>query len=114
MRLPPLRCKTCTACCEREQIPLTAEDDPSLYDVQYVAGIGLVIAPREDGSPACRYLGRRGCTIYAHRPKLCRDFDCRPYFLSKTPAEIEARLKASPSTARTFKAAIERLGPGCR
>jgi Fe-S-cluster containining protein len=105
---PGLACGSCTACCQNEQIRLAPEDDPGRYDVE-VRADGVWIAARADGRPGCRYLGPKGCTIYAKRPAACRAFDCRLYFLGKSPAEIEARLRASPGTARTFAAAIARL-----
>jgi Fe-S-cluster containining protein len=106
--LPGLACGSCTACCQNEQIKLAPEDDLGRYDVE-VRADGVWIAARSDGRPGCRYLGPKGCTIYAKRPAACRAFDCRLYFLGKSPAEIEARLKDSPGTARTFAAAIARL-----
>lgn len=107
-QVPGLKCGSCTACCQNEQIKLAPEDDLGRYDVEIRAD-GAWIARRDDGKPGCRYLGRHGCTIYGKRPKLCREFDCRLYFLGKSPDEIEARLRVSPGTAKTFAAAIERL-----
>jgi len=103
-----LVCGSCTACCRNEQIKLAPGDDPGRYDIE-VRADGIWIAARADGRPGCRYLGRRGCSIYARRPAACRAFDCRAYFLGKSPAAIAARLQASPGTAQTFRAAIARL-----
>jgi len=115
-RVPGLVCGSCTACCRNEQIRLGPGDDPQRYDIE-VRTDGTWIAARADGRPGCRYLGLRGCRIYAERPAACRAFDCRLYFLGKSPEALAARLEISPGSAATFAAAIERLDtlpPGLR
>jgi Fe-S-cluster containining protein len=36
---------------------------------------GLALRKRADG--ACVHLGPSGCTVYLHRPRACRVYDCR-------------------------------------
>ena len=56
----------------------------------------VVMGVKSIGKPAgvrCKYLGPKGCSIYATRPKECRDFDC--IWLQGTA--IPANLKPSKS-----------------
>lgn len=87
---PPLGsppCNGCTACCKGDAIWLHPElgDDPSQYEtVEYhhplTGETGLILEHKQDGS--CVYLDRDiGCTIYEKRPAICREFDCRGFYL---------------------------------
>jgi Fe-S-cluster containining protein len=104
--LPKLRCNGCTACCKSGGVALMQGDNPGLYELE-ITPQGVKLASKPDGS--CTYLGPNGCTIHAKRPAMCRAFDCRKYFLSKSPAEIDARIAAHPQSASTFAAAVARL-----
>ena len=104
--LPKLRCKGCTACCQDGSVTLRAGDDPRLYKVK-LSIHGTQIANKADGS--CIYVGPKGCTIHSKRPSECRAFDCRLWFIKKSPEEVSMRIEAVPSSAAIFKAAIERL-----
>jgi hypothetical protein len=74
-------CNGCNACCYHSHIDVDpakerAEDLAHLELVPYPTG-GLALRKREDG--ACFHLGPSGCTVYAHRPRACRCYDCRVY-----------------------------------
>jgi hypothetical protein len=76
----PVPCGGCTACCYYEGIPVDAKRDrqrlPHLL-TERNADRELVLQRRADG--ACIHLGERGCTVYEHRPGVCRSFDCRAF-----------------------------------
>ncbi len=74
-------CGDCVGCCVssyhiplREQDAAAIERIPEQHLVQSRAG-QLHIQYRPDG--LCPMLEERRCTIYAHRPQTCRDYDCR-------------------------------------
>jgi Fe-S-cluster containining protein len=74
-------CGDCVGCCVSSyHIPLREHDAaaleliPEQHLVQSRAG-QLHIQYRPDG--LCPMLEDRRCTIYAHRPQTCRDYDCR-------------------------------------
>jgi uncharacterized protein len=74
----PVPCGSCTACCHYTDIAVDEGRDQRrlgrLLTKRSPTG-GLVMQSRPDG--ACIHLGERGCTVYAHRPAACRNFDCR-------------------------------------
>ena len=74
----PVACGTCTACCHYPEIAVDERRDKRhlahLLTKRNTTG-ELVMQSRPDG--ACIHLGERGCTVYAHRPTACRNFDCR-------------------------------------
>lgn len=79
----PVPCNGCTACCDAVKVRVHAARE-SPEDLQHldlipepdavVAG-SMLLRKREDG--ACVHLGPTGCTVYEHRPRTCRMFDCR-------------------------------------
>lgn len=76
-------CGTCTSCCWYQRIDVnpakeTAEDLSYMELVEDEKGFQLA---RHDHGP-CVHLGDRGCTIWAHRPEVCRCYDCRPFGLA--------------------------------
>jgi Fe-S-cluster containining protein len=77
-------CGTCTACCTSSQFVHIEPDE--LDALAHIPTALLFPAPRlphghvlmgydEDGR--CPMLGERGCSIYEHRPRTCRTYDCR-------------------------------------
>src|SRR5262245_47949648 len=77
-------CGGCTACCSSSQFVLIEPDEAET--LAHVPGPLLFPAPgRPDGHVLlgyddrgrCPMLGDDGCTIYAHRPRACRTYDCR-------------------------------------
>jgi len=77
-------CDGCVGCCvSAYHIPLRPSDRAALDRVPadrlfLPAGGGLArMLPQPDGT--CPMLEAGGCTIYADRPRTCRDYDCRLY-----------------------------------
>jgi hypothetical protein len=79
-------CGSCVACCSSRQfIHIAPEEVDALAHIP--AGL-LFPAPRlpkgnvllgYDERGRCPMLGDGGCTIYAHRPRTCRTYDCRVF-----------------------------------
>ena len=70
-------CASCTTCCQNDATFLHPElgDDTGIYQTEQ-HGQRLMLAHKKNGD--CLYLDRAtGCTIYAHRPAICRKLDCR-------------------------------------
>jgi Fe-S-cluster containining protein len=76
----PVACGRCSACCYYDGIPVDKQRDrqrlPHLLTEQNADG-DVVLRRRADG--ACVHLGEHGCTVYEHRPTICRSFDCRAF-----------------------------------
>lgn len=77
-------CDGCVGCCVSSyQIPLRPSDQVALSSVpdRYlrwpVDGGRVRMDHREDGT--CPMLEAGRCSIYADRPRTCRDYDCRLY-----------------------------------
>lgn len=86
-------CGSCTACCESSYfIHVTPADTAAL------AHIPAALLFRAPGQPAghfvmgfdeqghCAMLKDGACSIYAHRPQTCRDYDCRIFAATGIPA----------------------------
>jgi Fe-S-cluster containining protein len=73
-------CGSCNACCWHPHIHVDPAGEPEenivhLATEPHPAG-GLALTRREDG--ACIHPGENGrCSIYPHRPRGCRVYDCR-------------------------------------
>lgn len=72
---------SCTECCEKLSPYLTEEE---LLSGKYIYTLVVTDDPNRPGiaiprnSQGCIYLGiDKKCTIYDHRPRACRQFDCR-------------------------------------
>jgi Putative zinc- or iron-chelating domain len=76
----PVPCGDCAACCHYGGIPVDPKRDkrrlPHLLTEHNRDG-ELVLQQGADG--ACIHLGEHGCTVYEHRPGVCRTFDCRVF-----------------------------------
>jgi len=77
-------CGTCTACCRSSQFVDVAPDE--IDALARIPAALLVAAPGRppghrvlgyDEHGCCPMLGEHGCTIYEHRPRACRVYDCR-------------------------------------
>jgi Fe-S-cluster containining protein len=85
-------CGSCTACCSSSQF---VHIDPDETDtLAHIPGELLFPAPRlpaghvllgYDDDGRCPLLGSSGCSIYDHRPRTCRTYDCRVF----TAADVE-------------------------
>jgi uncharacterized protein len=79
-------CGDCTGCCiSGYSIQLRPEDraarehipEKLLFRARGFSSGSLVMPPKEDG--VCPMLERGQCSIYAHRPQTCLDYDCRVF-----------------------------------
>ena len=98
-------CNGCRACCLHDMIPLLPERGDLIWTYKHevvatAAGPKAVLQRGETGE--CIYLGRDGCTIHDRAPAICRAFDCRHLFLSKTRAERIAMIKSGMVSNEIF------------
>lgn len=106
-------CGTCKACCRQEVVMLVPErgDDVASYEhvsVEMPGGSqGHFLKRTPSGD--CVHLGDHGCTIHERAPVVCRDFDCRMYFLSMPRTRRRLLQKASAVDTEIFAAGRERL-----
>lgn len=100
--LPPLVCGGCTKCCRRELVQVMPEDEHRMphYEGKTeilrdpVSGKQVLAIRLVDGGD-CVFLDRStGCTIYEHRPAVCRTFDCRRAYerLMALPRNVRRRM----------------------
>jgi hypothetical protein len=72
-------CGTCTACCWYSRTDVKLEDEKPedlLFLDMECDEAGYFLKHRPDG--ACVHLGANGgCSVHAHRPLVCRAYDCR-------------------------------------
>jgi uncharacterized protein len=113
-KLGDVPCGPCHACCRAELIVLVpdAGDDIASYEHEIVAVPPMmmemaVLKHKKNGD--CVYLDRNGCTIHHRRPIICREFDCRAFFLSKTRAERHEHRKAGAIARAVLNAGRERV-----
>jgi hypothetical protein len=75
-------CGSCRSCCYIKTVEVRPQDgdDLAYLDTEPNLETGeLKLCKRADG--ACIHLGPDGCSVYEHRPVVCRAFDCRMYGL---------------------------------
>ena len=79
-------CDGCTACCTSSQFVHIEPDETDT--LAHVPAALRVPAPGRPGGQVvlgydehgrCPMLGEHGCTIYEHRPRTCRTYDCRVF-----------------------------------
>ena len=79
-------CGACTACCTSSQFVHVAPDETET--LAHIPAELLFPAPRlpkghvlmgYDEHGCCPMLGDAGCSIYEHRPRTCRTYDCRVF-----------------------------------
>jgi Fe-S-cluster containining protein len=79
-------CAGCTACCTSFQFVHVEPDEADA--IAHIPAELLFAAPHRppghlvmgyDRDGRCPMLGDGGCTIYAHRPRTCRMYDCRVF-----------------------------------
>ncbi|HKA03180.1 MAG TPA: YkgJ family cysteine cluster protein [Acidimicrobiales bacterium] len=82
-RAAEVPCNGCTACCTASQFVLIEPDETDT--LAHIPSELLFPAPRRPGHVLlgyderghCPMLVAGRCTIYAHRPRACRTYDCR-------------------------------------
>lgn len=79
-------CGSCTACCSSSQFVLVEPDEHDA--LAHIPRELLFPAPHRprghvlmgyDEYGRCPMLTERGCSIYEHRPRTCRTYDCRVF-----------------------------------
>ncbi|MCU1483344.1 MAG: hypothetical protein JWN67_90 [Actinomycetia bacterium] len=79
-------CGTCTACCASSQFVHIGPDEVDAlahipkalrFPAPGLAKGHVLLGYDEHGR--CPMLGEHGCTIYEHRPRTCRTYDCRVF-----------------------------------
>ena len=95
-------CGPCTACCASSQFVVIEPDETET--LAHIPAELLFPAPRRpngwrvlgyDADGRCPMLADAGCSIYPHRPRTCRTFDCRIYPATGTAVEASMPLVAS-------------------
>jgi Fe-S-cluster containining protein len=106
-------CNGCTAFCRHERIILSEEhgdDHTQYYAIPTRKGLDgpleWMLAHKRNGD--CIYLGKDGCTIHERAPWVCRQFDCRKWFLS-FPEAMQELLLPDDLDGEVVKAARARL-----
>ncbi len=105
-------CGPCRACCRSDLIPLMPERGDLVWTYEHdviATPAGPAAVLRCAGSGDCIYLGPGGCTIHDRAPAVCRAFDCRALFRSKTRAERHAMVNFSAASKEIFSAGRIRL-----
>jgi len=70
-------CNGCMRCCRRDVIRLFPFEDASQYKtVPHPSYIDTLMLDHKKNLD-CIYLGKKGCTIQATKPYMCRTMDCR-------------------------------------
>lgn len=115
-------CDRCTACCAASQfVHLDPDDRAARANIPAALLFPAPGAPPGtlvmgyDAAGRCPMLGPSGCTIYDHRPRACRMFDCRVFAATGVAAQrpgIDAqvarwRFDATTSASTTARAAID-------
>jgi Fe-S-cluster containining protein len=101
-------CGECTACCRSslfihiapEERETLARIDPALLFPAPGAPPGHVLMGY-DRHGRCPQLSTSGCTIYEHRPRTCRDFDCRT--VAATAIALDQAQHAIAEQARRWR-----------
>ncbi len=99
-------CDGCTACCRSSQFVHIEPDEVEtlahipaelLFPAPLLPTGHVVLGYDENGH--CPMLVDDRCSIYAHRPRTCRTFDCRVY----AAAEVEPDPVTQPDIARRVR-----------
>lgn len=79
-------CDTCTACCTSSQfVHIGPDETDTLARIPKALLFPAPLLPRGhvllgyDGRGHCPMLVDGGCSIYEHRPRTCRSYDCRVF-----------------------------------
>ncbi len=96
-------CNGCTACCRSSQFVHIGPDETEtlsrippqlLFPAPRMPAGHVILGYDEQG--CCPMLGDGGCSIYEHRPRTCRTYDCRVF----PAAGIEPDDQDGPVAAR--------------
>lgn len=111
---PDVPCGTCSACCTSSQFVMVGPDEQAVR--AHVPPRLLTRAPELprgydvlafDARGHCPMLVQGRCSIYAHRPRACRTYDCRVMTAAGLPDHerptVAARVEEWRFTLRTKK-----------
>jgi len=106
-------CNGCTICCKKEIIALQPSDNPDVYRcttaLDPISGRIIVVLERKPNGD-CIYLNDTGCSIHGRAPVICREFDCRKFYLSLgSRANRRRLLRRGDADRELFDAARARL-----
>lgn len=72
-------CNGCSECCYYKSVEVKPHEETpealAVLETEVADDGSLLLRKRPDG--ACTHLGPNGCTVYPHRPRVCRLYDCR-------------------------------------
>ena len=96
-----VQCGSCTACCRSSQFVPVGPDELDALD--HIPSALLFPAPRRPGHQVmgydehghCPMLVDDACSIYEHRPRACRTYDCRVF----AAADVEPDRTTQPEVA---------------
>lgn len=100
-------CGGCTACCRSSQFVHIAPDEADtlahipaelLFPAPGLAAGHVVLGYDDEGR--CPMLGERGCSIYEHRPRTCRTYDCRVFPAAATDPVDDGKLLVARQARR--------------
>jgi Fe-S-cluster containining protein len=103
-------CGTCTACCTSSQFVHIEPDE--VDTLAHIPSEVLFPAPRlpaghvlmgYDERGHCPMLVDGACSIYEHRPRTCRTYDCRIFPAAGVEADIEKPLIAAQARRWRFE-----------
>ncbi len=103
-------CGTCTACCRSAQFVHIAPDETeALAHIPAALRFPAPGMPRGhvvlgyDEQGRCPMLGEEGCTIYEHRPRTCRVYDCRVFPAAQVAPDADQPLIAARAARWRFE-----------
>lgn len=103
-------CGSCTACCESGQFVHIGPDETDTLalvpvELQFPAPgrPGHVVLPYDEHG-RCPMLVEGRCSIYAHRPRTCRTFDCRIFAAAGVEPDHDKPLIAQRTSRWRFDA----------
>ena len=102
-------CNGCTACCRNQVVVLFPEhgDDLTILSRHIDLGGAVILMDAENGD--CIYLENGKCSVYEHRPAMCRAFDCRDMFRSLSRAQRRRMVRDGTGSEEIFDAGRARL-----
>lgn len=105
-------CGTCNACCHGDAVTLRPDHgdhlDDYLYEMAALPVFGLwPVLKKVDGH--CVYLKDGRCSIWSRAPAVCRAFDCRRFYLSRSRAERRRMVREGLGGQAVMKAGKDRL-----
>lgn len=100
-------CGSCHRCCTKRSVVIPLEEYGDTYDYQTVPFPLMpelnMLAMNDDGS--CVYLIQGKCSIYEHRPYMCKIYDCREQFSNFTKREREELVRRGGADKEVFRRA---------